>query len=180
MPVRYADRKAATVDLRAGKIASFYVVPSDYLATGHIEFLSRRRQLLLDPVGGRSPVRSWLVAGVLAGRVSDAEAGRARRPIAYVSILTLGTRGDFISQRPSDEVARIFVPFAFAFILMLSIFIASSYLIQGLVEEKSNRVIEAPAIERDAERPRRREAAGAGRRWACSNSPSGSPLPPRP
>jgi len=140
--VRYASREAATADLRAGRISSFYAVPKDYLATGQLDYYSRRRQLLWDPAGGGSPVRSWLIAGVLAGKVGAAELTRTRQPIAHVGIMALGPNGEFLAQHPADEIARVLVPFAFAFILMLSIFIASSYLIQGLVEEKSNRVIE--------------------------------------
>jgi len=139
---RYDSAKAAFEDLRAGKIPSYYLIPKDYMATGQLEYRSRRRQLLWDPVGGRSPVRGWLIAGVLGGKVGTAELARARQPIANVRLLALGPDGEFVPQNPVDELARVLVPFAFAFVLMLSIFIASGYLIQGLVEEKSNRVIE--------------------------------------
>jgi len=139
---RYESREAAAADLRAGKIRSFYVVPKDYVKTGQIEYRSRRRQFLWNPAGRGNPLRAWLVEGLLAGTVDAERRARARQPIAGVRSLVLAADGGFVQQSPRDTLARIVVPFAFAFILMLSIFIASGYLIQGLVEEKSNRIIE--------------------------------------
>ena len=139
---RYESRDAAAADLRAGKIASFYVVPEDYVATGRLEYVSRKSQFLWSPAGRGSPLRAWLVEGLLLGKVEPDRRARARKPIASVDSFVLGPTGRLVQQNPRDMLARIVVPFAFAFILMLSIFIASGYLIQGLVEERSNRVIE--------------------------------------
>jgi len=140
---RYPDAAKAEADLKAGEIKSYYVVPADYLETGQLEYRTRRSQFLWSPAGRGSPLRGLLVEGLLTARKLDAEArARARRPIAGVRTLVLRADGEFVEQDPRDTLARIVLPFAFAFILMLSIFIASGYLIQGLVEEKSSRVIE--------------------------------------
>lgn len=139
---RYATHEAAERDLRDGKIRSFYVVPQDYVSTGELEYRSRKRPFLWDPAGGGSPLRSWLMTGLLLGKVGADERARASRPIAGIRSFVLGPDGEFTEESAEDMIAQIGVPFAFAFILMLSIFIASGYLIQGLVEEKSNRVIE--------------------------------------
>ena len=139
---RYASREAAEADLRKGQITSFYVVPKDYVASGELEYRTRRRQFLWDPAGSGNPLRPWLVEGLLAGKVDAARRARARVPVAGVRSLVLRPDGEFAEESQRDVLAHIAVPFGFAFILMLSIFIASGYLIQGLVEEKSNRVIE--------------------------------------
>ncbi|MFP4057318.1 MAG: ABC transporter permease [Candidatus Brocadiia bacterium] len=138
----YETEERAVKDLRAGVIESFYLVPEDYVETGEIEYRSRRRQMLWSPAGRGSPLRSLLVAGLLRGRLAEERQTRAQEPIERVRTLVLGPEGDFKEQDPREALARIVVPFAFAFILMLSIFISSGYLIQGLVEERSNRVIE--------------------------------------
>jgi len=139
---RYESREAAERDLRAGAIGSFYIVPEDYVAAGAIEYRTRRRQFLWDPGGGGNPLRQWLVAGLLWGKVDAAHVARARAPITGVRARVLLPDGEFAEETAQDTLAGIVVPFAFAFILMLSIFIASGYLIQGLVEEKGSRVIE--------------------------------------
>lgn len=140
--LRYKSREAAEADLRDGKLLSFYVVPSDYVKSGRIEYVTRRRGVLWSPSGRANPLRAWLVEGLLFGKVDAERAARARSPIADVQTFVLRPSGQLIEQTPQEVLARVVLPFAFAFILMLSIFIASGYLIQGLVEEKSSRVIE--------------------------------------
>lgn len=139
---RYASREAAERDLRAEAIRSFYVVPKDYVTTGELQYRSRKRRFLWDPAGGGNPLRPWLVEGLLVEKADMAHRRRARRPVAGVRSFVLGPGGGFEEETPERTLAQIAVPFTFAFILMLSIFIASGYLIQGLVEERSTRVIE--------------------------------------
>ena len=139
---RWDSRGAAEAALRAEDIKSFYVVPRDYVETGELEYVSRKRRFLWDPAGGGSPLRPWLIEGLLVGEVAKEHRVRARRPVAGVRSLILGPDGRFVEERPEETLSQIVVPFTFAFVLMLSIFIASGYLIQGLAEEKSNRVIE--------------------------------------
>jgi len=139
---RWDSRGAAEAALRAEDIKSFYVVPRDYVETGELEYVSRKRRFLWDPAGGGSPLRPWLIEGLLVGEVAKEHRVRARRPVADVRSLILGPDGRFVEERPEETLSQIVVPFTFAFVLMLSIFIASGYLIQGLAEEKSNRVIE--------------------------------------
>ena len=78
----------------------------------------------------------------MAGKVAGEARARVRKPVASVRMLALQAGGEFAERQNREVLARFVVPFGFAFILMLSIFIASGYLIQGLVEEKSSRVIE--------------------------------------
>ncbi len=138
----YRSREAAKADLAAGKLKGFYVVPADYLEKGELEYVTNRPRFLWKPGGRGNPLRAWLVEGLLAERVEPALRARARRPVAAVHTLILKPDGRLVRQDPRDFLARVVLPFAFAFILMLSIFIASGYLIQGLVEERSSRVIE--------------------------------------
>ncbi|MFC1806658.1 ABC transporter permease [Planctomycetota bacterium] len=139
---RYESREAAERDLRAEEIKSFYLVPKDYVERGELEYRSLKRRFLWDPAGGGSPLRPWLVEGLLVGKADMSQRRRARRPVSGVRSFVLGPSGGFEEETPEKTLSQIAVPFTFAFILMLSIFIASGYLIQGLVEERSTRVIE--------------------------------------
>jgi ABC-2 type transport system permease protein len=136
---RFESREAAEAALREeGGIKSFYVVPSDYLATGELAYFSRKRRFLWAPAGGGSPLKPWLLGGLLRGETDEAHRVRTRRPVAEVQAWIVGPAGGFVEERPEDTLSQIAVPFTFAFILMLSIFIASGYLIQGLTEELSH------------------------------------------
>lgn len=138
----YPSRAAAQAELAAGKLKGFYVVPADYLEKGELEYVTSRPRFLWRPGGKGNPLRAWLVEGLLAEKVEAVLRARARRPVAAVHTMVLKPDGRVVRQDPRDFLARVVLPFAFAFILMLSIFIASGYLIQGLVEERSSRVIE--------------------------------------
>jgi ABC-2 type transport system permease protein len=141
-PRRLPTKRRAQEKLLSGEIESFYFIPDDYVQTGRVEYWSRRPQFLWSPGGGASPLRPWLLRGLLADMQDKEREARARQPIAGVRTMVLDSQGQFKDSDARDTVSRVLVPFAFAFILMLSIFIASGYLIQGLVEEKSTRVIE--------------------------------------
>ena len=138
----YPSRQAAQAELASGKVKGFYVVPADYLEKGELEYVTSRPRFLWRPGGKGNPLREWLVEGLLAEKVEPVLRARARRPVAAVHTMILRPDGRLVRQDPRDFLVRVVLPFAFAFILMLSIFIASGYLIQGLVEERSSRVIE--------------------------------------
>ena len=138
----YESREAAGEALRGGQIAAFYIVPPDYVKTGQLEYRTRRSQLPGSAAGSGAPLKPWLLEGLMAGKVDAERRARARRPVADVRVLALRDDGKFAERDEREMLVRFVVPFVFAFILMLSIFIASGYLIQGLVEERSSRIIE--------------------------------------
>jgi len=138
----YPSRQAARAELASGGLNGFYVVPADYLEKGELGYVTNRPRFLWRPGGKGNPLRAWLVEGLLAEKVEPVLRARARRPVVAVHTMILRPDGRLVRQDPRDFLVRVVLPFAFAFILMLSIFIASGYLIQGLVEERSSRVIE--------------------------------------
>lgn len=138
----YESRQAAEAALRNGQIASFYIIPRDYVKGGQLEYRTRRRQLPGSPAGSGGPLKPWLLEGLLAGKLDAERRARARQPITAVRVLTLQASGEFVERDEREMLVRFVVPFVFAFILMLSIFISSGYLIQGLVEERNSRIIE--------------------------------------
>ena len=138
----YERVDAAQEAVREGTLVSFYVVPEDYVESGRVDYYTRRMQLPGSSLGQGAPLRPFLQEALMAGKVAGEARARVRQPVASVRMLALQAGGEFAERQNREVLARFVVPFGFAFILMLSIFIASGYLIQGLVEEKSSRVIE--------------------------------------
>ncbi len=142
--VRYSSMAEAKRGLLREEIEGFLRIPADYLARGRVEEYRRARKSLALAPALDSParmLRSWLVAGLLAGRVDAAFALRASRP-ARSDEFVVEPDGHATEQDMVRELRPLLVPMSFALFLMLSIFTSASYLATGLAEEKQNRALE--------------------------------------
>jgi ABC-2 type transport system permease protein len=127
--IRYPDEATARQALDGKQIDVYFVVPADYRATGKVtgyaptsipqvgqdRFTRLLRQGLLDAIPGHDP--------------------RLAAPIAE----TVNLKAD---GRPNNPAAAVLVPFLFAFLFYLASYIAGSYLMQSVAEEKESRVME--------------------------------------
>ncbi|MFQ6063318.1 MAG: ABC transporter permease, partial [Methanosarcinales archaeon] len=77
------------------------------------------------------------IDNLLRGKIDEQLLQRVKDPI-NLRQYTLNKEGKIQKKSFADMV----IPFAFAFILMITIFTSSGYLLQGIVEEKENRIIE--------------------------------------
>jgi len=125
----------AAAQLKAGTLELYYVLPTDYLVTGHIDSYSRASV----PVGRDDDFASY-VQKALAGNVADPNiVARLQDPIKDLHFRKLGD-----SQVYDESViySSFLVPFIFGFILFMAINTTSQYLMSGLAEEKENRMME--------------------------------------
>ncbi len=141
----FASRDEGLAALGRGEVERLYLVPSDYLRTGAIETyqtedatLSLRKKSIDESLG------RLLARSLLAGRLPDALRARVERPFdaSVSSSFTLRRDG---RAEPLDEtarIARLAVPGAFGLLLLMSLMTSAGYLLQGITEEKENRVIE--------------------------------------
>lgn len=131
--------------LRDGTIQRAYLVPADYLATGAIETYQSDAQIFglgkakIERVFARVLRRS-----LTAGRLADEFRTRLDRPIDDEASASFLVKPDGAVEPLQDaaRVARMAVPGVFALLLVMSLMTSASYLLQGVVEEKENRVIE--------------------------------------
>ncbi len=131
----YANEELARRDILDNKITYFFVIPENYAATGRIEIFSAKR----DFAGSRTienQIRGFLLGNLLKGEKEEI-IERARNPMK-TEYFTMDEKGG-ISR---EGISTILVPIAFAMIFMMSIFTSSNFLLQGVVEEKENRVME--------------------------------------
>jgi ABC-2 type transport system permease protein len=120
------------------EISQYFVIPEDYLSTGVITRYTLERDLdVSDEVS--TSLRDFLVNNLLAGQVDSEVIDRVTYPLSLNSI-TLDSDGQ-ISENQGGYTAFI-VPYIFSVLLIASIFTSSGFLLQGLAEEKENRVME--------------------------------------
>jgi len=140
--VKFPTKKEAQAALIAGTVGSVLVVPDDYLRRGEVEVTTLRRPTLMTAQQPPLPpgVREWFVEAVLKD-VSPDRIRRAKAPLDLKTVF-LDESGN-PSQEDSEETAkRSLAAYGFFLLLFMSIFTSSAYLLQGMAEEKENRVME--------------------------------------
>jgi len=129
------DAQKALLD---NSIKEYFVIPPDYLQTGAIQRYTLNRQL--DTSGKTEQViRDFLLGNLLKGKNSQAVIDRVKAPLNMTSII-LTASGEVAPNQ--GGFAAFIIPYIFGLLLLMSIFFSSGYLLQGLGEEKENRVME--------------------------------------
>jgi ABC-2 type transport system permease protein len=132
------DEAAARASLLSGSIDEYMVIPRDYLETGSVTRFSLEREIQTSgPV--YQAISVFLINNLLQGKADSQVIARVENPLA-LSTVTLDGNGDIAPVQ--GGFTAFIVPYIFSILLMMSIFTASGYLIQGLGEEKENRVME--------------------------------------
>ncbi len=124
--------------LREGAIARLIVIPADFLSTGVVHERTTAKELI--PSMGRSEaIKSFITANLLSGKVG----GDVMR-IIEAPLLMDTVRLDSTGAPAKDQggFGGAVVPLVFALLLTLSIIFSSAYLLNGLGEEKENRLME--------------------------------------
>ncbi len=128
----------ATQSLLAGEVSEYFIIPPDYLQTGLIVRYTMGREMEAPPESVEG-IRELLVTNLIGGQVSPEVLERAKAPVMLSSI-RLESSGEPAERQ--DPFLQFFLPYVFALLLMFSLFFASGYLLQGVSEEKENRLIE--------------------------------------
>ena len=137
--VLFRDQETATQELLDGRIDRLYIFAADYLETGVVVEVREERAGLVDSDAGHGALRRFVLDNLLEGQVSPELFERVRTPyrIATVEVGETGALAES-DYDPGDTLAFI----AAGILLVVSGFTASGYLLQGLTEEKENRIME--------------------------------------
>lgn len=95
---------------------------------------------LEQPRETRKLTEDFLIANLLDGKVSDEVLLRVQSPMLAESTRLDPKTGESIPAE--SELAAFAMPYVFALLFMMSLFFTSGYLLQGVSEEKENRLIE--------------------------------------
>jgi ABC-2 type transport system permease protein len=133
----YANEAAASAAVRAGAISGYFLVPADYIRSGHAVLVTP--DLSLMTAGQRSGQLDYVLRYNLAGDASLASLLRDPTPAVVATSLTpASTTTETARQGPATS----FLPIAVMFLLFFVITMSASYMLQSVVKEKENRTAE--------------------------------------
>jgi ABC-2 type transport system permease protein len=136
--VRFDTPSDATAALINGDVSEYFVIPSDYLSTGVINRYTLERQLETSPVI-TTAIKNFLTSNLLTGKVTPDTIELIERPLT-LTVTRLTETGEIATEQ--GGWGNVIVPGIFAFLLALSLLVSSTYLVQGLGDEKESRLIE--------------------------------------
>jgi ABC-2 type transport system permease protein len=131
--IAYATVAAAAAAFEGGELGGYFVIPRDYLATGQLQLYTRSG----FPVGLQDTIDQFLTGHLSTGADPDI-VERLLNPVTLD--LSLQDSGRTVGSEAA--VTLFLLPLIFMMIFMLALQSASSYLMSGVVEEKSNRIME--------------------------------------
>jgi len=139
--IPYSDEASARADLLADEIDSYFVLPADYLQTGKVTVYGTGGGFSTFVAADEANLGSFLIDHLLAGKVDATVQARVRAPID-VQPVTLDEKGEVSTDSPFSWVGDFVVPYVFAILFVITLFTTSGFLLQGVSEEKEDRIIE--------------------------------------
>jgi ABC-2 type transport system permease protein len=135
------DRTRATELITSGEAQEVYVLSADYSTTGVVERIvrpSRRAEVSQLTREGIQEQRlaTYLRRALVGDRLPAADVERLVAPISVRNVEPNG------QPATGPDIARFLLPYAFALLFLLSLFITSGYLLQSVTEERETRAVE--------------------------------------
>jgi ABC-2 type transport system permease protein len=142
--VLMSDPQAATQRLLDADIDGLFIIPEDYLQTGLINEVKLERAGFGGLSDGEinpntTPLGRFLLNNIFVGAVGPDQAQRVLAPYSIVTT-ELDEEGMVVTE-PRDP-GRLLFFMGLGVMLIVSVFTTAGYLLQGLNEEKENRIME--------------------------------------
>ncbi len=136
----YPTEEAGRAAVRSGEVNVLLVFPPDYVTNGEVRVVSAGGGFDAAVLEDSRRVQAFFVAHLVRGRVEPAVLARVMEPMKLVFV---GLEGETAGQGGMlSTMLSIMVPYALSLLLIVTIFTSSGYLLQGVAEEKTSRVIE--------------------------------------
>ncbi len=136
--VRFDTPEAATQALINKNITEYFVIPPDFVSTGIIKRYITQREVT-PPAATTAAIQNFISSNLLAGKVPTNVITRVETPLNLVTTALTET-GEVASEQ--GGLTNLIIPGIFSLLLALSLSFSSSYVLQGLGEEKENRLME--------------------------------------
>jgi len=130
----YPDETSARAALDSQTIGAYFVLPQNYLRTGTVESYSYSN----IPAALRDQFTSLLLMNLGMRVDQPTSVERIQNPIELT--IHLNDSGRDLTE--SNLPALFFIPLIFSLLFMMSTGVTSGFLMSGVVEERSNRVME--------------------------------------
>ncbi len=136
--IPYKTTSEATKSLVSGDIEEYVVIPHNYITTGKIESFAINAGTKVSSTS-QEEITKFLSVNLLIGKVSPIIIERVETP-PNISSTTLTSTGT-VSQTQYN-IQNLIVPGIFSILMALALIFSSTYVLQGLGEEKENRLME--------------------------------------
>ncbi len=137
----FGSREEARAAYLSQQIRGFYIFPADFVTTGEVTLQIKKAGLMSNDSPAWAMIERLVQASLLEGKLNDNLSRRIWTP-AKVESIYLTESGEPTASGRSAQFASFAVPYFFTIFFMMSILGTSGYLLQGVAEEKENRVIE--------------------------------------
>lgn len=130
----YPDEASARAALNSAALGAYISLPPDYLSSGQVDIYSYGG----IPSALEEAVDDLLLANLSRFVTSDLPMERIQSPVNMS--IHINDSGRELTE--SNIPALFFIPMIFALLFMMSSGVTSGFLMSGIVEEKTNRIIE--------------------------------------
>jgi len=136
--VRFNTPEGATQSLIKKDITEYFVIPPDYISVGIINRYTLQKEVT-PSAATTTAIKNFLSSNLLVGKVPASTVDRIEAPLNLVTT-TLTATGAVASEQ--GGFTNLVIPGIFGLLLALSLAFSSAYVLQGLGEEKENRLME--------------------------------------
>ena len=136
--ISYNNSDAANTALLNNEIEEYFVIPEGFPAKNQIIRYTTQKELF-PPTAIADGIKNFLTNNMLAGKVSDAAISLVESPLNLATVRLTNTGA--LAQEQGG-LGNFIIPTVFGIFLALAIIFSSTYLLQGLAEEKENRLME--------------------------------------
>jgi ABC-2 type transport system permease protein len=136
--VRFDAPEAATQALVKKDITEFFIIPADFVSTGTINRYTMQKEVT-PPASASTVLKNFISSNLLAGKVAPDIIVRVEAPLNLVTT-TLTSTGAVAAEQ--GNLTDLIIPGVFSLLLALSLAFSSAYVLQGLGQEKENRLME--------------------------------------
>lgn len=132
--IAFDNEDAAQTALESEEIAVYFVIPPEYILTGDVSLYA------YGAVSSetRREIRLFIVSNLTSSIETDAPSERLLNPVNFLVFLENNQRE--ISEE--GMFGLLLVPMLFAVVLIMALQLSSTFLMSGVVEEKSNHIME--------------------------------------
>lgn len=135
---KYPDYQSGLQNLIDEKINILYIIPDDYMQTGEVRSYSRKAKIF---TGGDYFLRWSLRTILLKDKIDVQTLNRVQDPVSLDHFI-LNKNGEITSEDELKFWGTLLIPYLASGIMMLTIFVPASYLLQSISEEKESKIIE--------------------------------------
>jgi ABC-2 type transport system permease protein len=134
----YTNWNEAIAGLSNNDIKEYFVIPQDYFTTGVVKRYTLEKQLETPPQISTA-IKNFITSNMLSGKVSETETALIESPL---NLVTTRITPEGTIAPDQGGFGNLIIPGIFSLLLVLSITFSSTYLVQGLGDEKESRLIE--------------------------------------